>query len=478
MAFEALLSARKEVMIECWKRGLYQPFYTDGNKINEKQGHAFRYLTTPDIREFAFGGAAGGSKSWTGCVWLMMMCLVYPEIRCFIGREELKRLRESTLITFFKVARYYGIKRDIDFTYNGQDHYIQFNNGSRIDLLDLAFKPSDPLYERYGSLEYTVGWIEEAGEVHFGAYDTLKSRCGRQYNEKYGIAPIIFVTLNPKKNWTHSYFWMPYKEKRMTAGRVFLPSLATDNPFLDEGYIAQLHAITDKVRRQRLLHGNFDYDDDELSLIQYDAISGVFRNDGLPAGRKCITVDMARQGGDRIVMGSWEGYRVRIKAWSKEYLHESGKRIEAERLAMGIGKHDVLIDEDGVGGGVVDYQGYKGFLNGGRPAPSPVNPQRDPKTGQPMPENYKNLKSQCSYRMASRINASGLYILDASIEYQELIKQEMEQVKRDVADSDGKLGVMSKADVKEALGRSPDFWDMLMMREWFDLTPTRRAVVA
>lgn len=45
----------------------------------------------------------------------------------------------------------------------------------RIDFLDLQYKPSDPLYERYGSIEFTGGWIEEGGEVNFGAY-TIPSR--------------------------------------------------------------------------------------------------------------------------------------------------------------------------------------------------------------------------------------------------------------------------------------------------------------
>lgn len=67
------------------------------------------------------------------------MSLCYPGTKWFIGREELKRLRESTLITFFKVCTQYGIKRDKDFKYNGQDHYIQFANNSRIDLLDLRY---------------------------------------------------------------------------------------------------------------------------------------------------------------------------------------------------------------------------------------------------------------------------------------------------------------------------------------------------
>src|SRR5205823_668645 len=93
----------------------------------------------------------------------------------------------------FKVCSFHHIPAS-DFKYNGQDHYIQFANGSRIDLLDLKFLPRDPLYERYGSAEYTDGWIEEAGEVHFAAFDTLKSRIGRHLNDQYGLIPKMLIT--------------------------------------------------------------------------------------------------------------------------------------------------------------------------------------------------------------------------------------------------------------------------------------------
>ena len=36
-----------------------------------------------------------------------------------------------------------------------------------------------------------------------------------------------------------------------------------------------------------------------------------------------------------------------------------------------------------------------------------------------------------------------------------------------------KKGVVPKDKVKEMLGRSPDFADTIMMREWFELKPKR-----
>ena len=148
------------VKIELFKRGCFDFITVKDGLKHEKQEHALKILTDNEHVELLYGGAAGGAKSWTGAVWLLFMCLCYPGSKWFIGRAELKRITQSTLITFYKVCNQYGVD-DTLYKYNGQYNYIEFFNGSRIDLLDLQYKPGDPLYERYGSIEYTGGWIEE-----------------------------------------------------------------------------------------------------------------------------------------------------------------------------------------------------------------------------------------------------------------------------------------------------------------------------
>lgn len=47
--------------------------------------------------------------------------------------------------------------------------------------------------------------------------------------------------------------------------------------------------------------------------------------------------------------------------------------------------------------------------------------------------------------------------------------EELEQVKRDKTDDDGKVRIQTKKDFMIALGRSPDYSDALAMRAYFDL---------
>ena len=121
---------RTAALVAAFKAG-----YLDLLGLNPKQ-QALDILTDTVTMSLAFGGGANGGKSWLGCVWLMLSCLAYPGTEWFIGREELKRLRESTFKTFFKVAKALRIDPGA-FKYNGQDHYFRFANGSRVTLLEL-----------------------------------------------------------------------------------------------------------------------------------------------------------------------------------------------------------------------------------------------------------------------------------------------------------------------------------------------------
>lgn len=97
------------VKIELFKRGCFDFITVKDGLKHEKQEHALKILTDNEHVELLYGGAAGGAKSWTGAVWLLFMCLCYPGSKWFIGRAELKRITQSTLITFYKVCNQYGV---------------------------------------------------------------------------------------------------------------------------------------------------------------------------------------------------------------------------------------------------------------------------------------------------------------------------------------------------------------------------------
>jgi hypothetical protein len=83
--------------------------------------------------------------------------------------------------------------------------------------------------------------------------------------------------------------------------RKFIVSLATDNPRLDKNYIAQLEKA-DIVTKQRLLYGNFEYDDDPLKIYTTDELYDAFTNPTTKTKNpiKYLVCDVARFGNDTI----------------------------------------------------------------------------------------------------------------------------------------------------------------------------------
>jgi phage terminase large subunit len=417
---------------------------------HQKQEEALLSLTDQTSVEILFGGSAGGAKSWTGCVWLAFMCMLFPETKWFISREELKRLRESTLITFFKVCKMYGIVNGQDFKYNGQDHYIEFTNGSRIDLLDLKLLPSDPLYERYGSVEYTGGMIDEGGEIAFAAFDTLKSRIGRHLNDYYGLTRKIFVTCNPKRNWLYQYFYRPAIENRLAPYQAFIKSSIFDNPHIESSYEDALRSITDPVKRARLLDGSWEYDEDPACLVDYNCALKMFDNIDVDGGDRAISADLAMQGRDRFVAGVWDGLICKIKIDQQK---STGKSIEDDLKRLMIDervfKEEVIVDSDGLGAYLESYLEGINEFHGGSTA---------------FNDEYANLKSECAYKLAEAINKKQIRII-CTHEQKQRILEEVMVLKAESVDADErKKRIIRKEKMKEILQRSPDYLDMLLMR--------------
>lgn len=446
-----------------------------------KQTQAIDILEDNVTTEVYFGGAAGGGKSRIGCYWQMKQRLRYPGTRGLIGRATLKALKETTLQTFFEIAKEQGLKRGRHFDLtSAQDkefpNCLTFSNGSVIFLKDLFLYPADPDFDELGSLEITDAFIDEASQVVAKAKNIVRSRMRFKLNQ-YNLIPKMLMAGNPSKNWPYAEFYKPSKDGSIRADRRFVQALPNDNPNLPPSYIEALKGL-DPASRERLLFGNWEYDDDPSVLISYEKIIDCFTNDFQSlSGRRYITCDVARFGKDTTVIGVWDGWRVKLHRYKSLSIQQTADKIREFSSIHGVGMSSVIADEDGVGGGVVDILGCKGFVNNSSALPNPDKAQVDEK-GNIKPENYANLKSQCYFRLANRINNNGLYIENKDVNIKELIIEELEQVKQYQMDKDNKRQVMPKDKVKESIGRSPDFSDTLMMREYFELAPKFKIAVA
>ena len=116
--------------------------------------------------------------------------------------------------------------------------------------------------------------------------------------------------------------------------------------------------------------------------------------------------------------------------------------------------NDIILDEDGVGGGAKDYMRCRGFVNNSKAL---------------LGENYQNLKTQCYYKLADLINKGQIGISCDDVNIEKNIIEELEQVRSKDQDKDNKLKLIPKDTIKDILGRSPDYADAMAMRMYYEI---------
>ncbi len=423
-------------------------------RLISKQENAVYYLKDNKTKEVVYGGAAGGGKSALGILWIIEQCQKYPETRWLIGRSKLKALKETTLNTFFELTS--KLELSNQFHYNSQSGVITWNNKSEILLKDLFLYPADPNFDSLGSLEITGAFIDECNQISYKAWQIVKSRIRYKLNE-YDLLPKMLGTCNPSKNWVYNQFYLKDKNNTIESEKKFIQALPKDNPHLPKSYLESLLSL-DENSRQRLYFGNWEYDNDPSKLIDFEKIQNVFTNEFVEGGEMYISADVARFGSDKMVICVWSGFKViDIISLNKSSIVEIAQLIRELATKYQVPMSNVIIDEDGVGGGVVDMlKGCKGFVNNSKPL-----------TVENQVVQYQNLKTQCYFKLAELIQSDKIFINCKEQTIIDEITKELEMVKRDKIDSDGKLQIISKETVKASIGRSPDYSDALMMRMYF-----------
>jgi len=259
----------------------------------------------------------------------------------------------------------------------------------------------------------------------------------------------------------------------------FIPGNIQDNPLLmhnDPAYLANLLS-QDAATRSALLDGNWLTNVDELSLFSSRDIDAMLMKCTLshPRPQYYISCDVARYGRDLAVICCWRDWTLLqghvFTSCDLELLYN---QIERSRKELNIAAQNVVVDEDGIGGGLVDRGRYQGF----RAALAPINK-----------ENYLNLKTQCYFTLSQLIQQGAIslgsvtwYVNQVQTENLNIgklqttlslkLKQELRAIHRIPLNhtNEGKFRINSKDAQKHLLaGRSPDLADALMIRCYIHL---------
>lgn len=424
-------------------------------KLQDKQIKAAEYWLDDITEELLYGGAKGGAKSYLGCGLIFSDALTYPETHYFIARHDLTDLKKFTTPSIFEVLINMGVNPLGVMKYNGQDNFFQLRNGSRVYYLDCKYLPSDPDFHRFGSLQFTRGWAEEIGQMHSMAVINLAATVGRWKNADYGLKRKVLFTCNPNKGFAFNEFYLPDKNSEMLPYRKFVKALPDDNKYLSEDYIKALDRLPEN-ERQRLRLGNWEYDSDPTTMITYSLILDMFTNtfvDPELKEKKYIISDIARFGSDKARITVWSGLRlIDHTSFDVSSTVDIQNAITAFKIKYKVNQNNILVDEDGVGGGVKDNLHCKGFLNNGKP----------------FNKTYQNLKGECGYKLAELANEIWIDLPLTNIEKEDL-KKELGWLKTYEQDKDAKLRIMPKEKIKNGLGHSPDWLDVFIMRMYYEV---------
>jgi len=443
-------------------------FNTRGNL---KQLECVSYWIDKETIDIAYGGSKGSAKSYTGCSLIFGDALMYPETHYFIARKTLTDLRKFTIPSIHEVFNDWGINKNY-YKYNGQDNYFELYNKSKVFLIDAKYIPSDPKYARFGSMQMTRGWIEEAGEFEEECKNNLQASIGRWKNKEYNLTPKLLQTCNPAKNYLYRDYYKQHKEGKLPNHKKFIQALPSDNKMLPPDYIPNLLKILSPNEIQRLVYGNWEFDDNPYAMMDYNDILNLFTNEFVKCNNdKYLTADIAYEGSDNFVIGVWNGL-VLEKIVAIDKIDETlvAKKIHEIRIDNEIPLTNVVYDADGLKMFVRQSANEGGYLSNANQFHNGSKPIRI----EGEIENYANLKTQCYFKLADYVKKNKIFI--QCKDYRKQIIEELEQICKLPLSDDGKIRIEKKGAIKERLGRSPDFADAIMMRMFFELKETEELV--
>lgn len=250
-----------------------------------------------------------------------------------------------------------------------------------------------------------------------------------------------------------------------------------DNPHLSR---AELDATEQDYKNDREAYKQeilAEYIDNVGALFKYDSLVDIFSNTIVKDGHKYLIVDIADDGSDQTIFSFWDGL--------EEYRREEFERLNTESIIAKIREYasdqripysHIAVDAIGVGAGVASssmLDGIIGYKSSYQAIKTDNDIVRLPNVGKlshpliPLVSDYRNLRSQCVFVLASLVNEHKI-ASRVTGRQKEAIIEELSNY-QDASTGDGKRSPTAKDDVKTAIGRSPDASDCFIMRIYFEI---------
>ena len=213
--------------------------------------------------EILYGGAAGGGKTKAIVMDALFRCLKWPNTVAVVFRRSYRELEDTDI----KEAQ--ASYPESLATYNAGRHEFKLVNGSKI-LFRHCENEADRF--KYSGLEAQFMYFDELTTFTQVIYDFLKTRL--RAKKSLGVVPIVRSASNPgnighgwvKKEFVDAGPYMEIREQEIYSEALhksrkittqYIPSKATENPYITDDYIFELEQKPEALRRA-LLNGDWD----------------------------------------------------------------------------------------------------------------------------------------------------------------------------------------------------------------------------
>ena len=213
--------------------------------------------------EILYGGAAGGGKTKAIIMDALFRCLKWPGITAVVFRRTYRELEDTDIKE--AMASY----PEAVAKYNAGRHEFRLMNGSKI-----LFRHCENEADRfdYSGLEAQAMYFDELTTFTQVIYDFLKTRL--RAKKSLGVVPVVRSASNPgnighgwvKKEFVDAGPYMEIREQEIYSEALhkskkvrtqYIPSLATENPYITDDYIFELEQKPEALKRA-LLNGDWD----------------------------------------------------------------------------------------------------------------------------------------------------------------------------------------------------------------------------
>jgi hypothetical protein len=212
-----------------------------------KQNEAMNAIASEKYQFILFGGAMGGGKTYWGLSALLLMCQIFPKSRWCVIRENMEKLRTTTIPSFTKLNPS-GTLKQSPFEYIHPNGSVILFKGENYD--------NDKELNWLRGLEVNGFLFEEINECVQDTLDLAFGRTGRWECEPRP-KPIILATCNPSNNWVKTLIFDKWENGTLNSKWLYIPSKVTDNPHLSPEYLENLKNMP-RYRYEVLVEGNWN----------------------------------------------------------------------------------------------------------------------------------------------------------------------------------------------------------------------------